>query len=419
MEVLDAMIERIDHSPWGQPRRRVFHDVAWDASLEQDLQSAADSGRIHQFKHGDGGLVVLRPWVEGADVRDVRDLFRDATFVQRRGHSRELFAEVIDHLGERAHGAVHPGNMLKVGEGLVLFDWVANVARLRTVPPPSETYDLWLWQPHCPEGWKVQDWDRVNLLRMAALLENGPPWKDPLPFLEMIDRCRSWAEAYIGGLKSGDDMQAELRGALRLLEILQPPKPVQPPEHPLPEIEKLLELEEHLETLFRQNGHRILFPVDEKVIYQKFGVEAPILLAVALSWKGAEKLEDVTKAAKAFLSAGVYEKSRIVRNNACRNAERLFVGLGLPSDEAEVLVRQLLASDGLKDNRTVQDVWVREVEKFLSKHCGRQRQVSQRQFSQMAKIVAGFDLPDPWAKMQLRQYLDQNQAIIKPSLFGL
>ena len=411
------MIERINHPKWGQPRRRVFRDVAWDAKLEQDLQSAANSGSILEFQREENGLVVLRSWVDGTAVRS---FFSDATFIERRDRSRDLFAAVIGQLGERTHGAVHPENMLKVEEDLVLFDWVANAAKLRTVPESSVTYDLWLWQPYTPPEWNTRNWDRVNLLRMAALLEQGPPWEAPLPFPSMIQLCRFWAESYIRDLTAGDDLEPELREALRLLEVIQPPQPtpLPLPPSPPPEIEKLSELEEHLETLFRKRGNRILHSEDEKFIDQKFGVDASVLLTVALRLLNAEKQEDVKKVAKAFLDVGVYERSRIVRSSACRNAERLFVGLGVPYEEAESLVKQLLASHGMKDSRAVQNDWVLEVERFLQKHCGRQRQYSRRQFSKMVKLVASFGLPDQWATVQLRQYLDQSPASMKPSLFG-
>jgi hypothetical protein len=408
------MVERINHPKWGQPRRRVFRDVAWDAKLEQDLQSAADTDSILEFQREENGLVVFRPWVDGSDVCS---FFSDATFIERRDHSRDLFAAVIDQLGERAHGAIHPDNMRKIGEKLVLFDWVANAARLRTVPESTVTYDIWLWQPCSPPGWKARDWDRVNLLRMAALLAKGPPWEAPLPFLNMIQLCRFWAEEYIRDLTVGDDLESELKRALRLLETIQPTQ-LAPPPTPPPELEKLAELEEHLETLFRKRGNRILYLADEKLIDQRFGTDASLLLAVALRLLDAEKQEDVKKAAKAFLDAGVYEKSRIVRSSACRNAERLFVGLGVPFTEAEELVKQLLASERLKDSRAVQNDWALEVEQFLQKHCGRQRQYSRRQFSKMVKLVTSFHLPEPWAKVQLRQYLDQSSASIKPSFFG-
>jgi hypothetical protein len=409
MEVFAKMGERINHPKWGLVYRRVFRGFAWDAKIERDLQSAEASGNVLEFRREGGDLVVLRRWVEGEDVRS---FFTGATFIERRDLSRDLFAAIIGQLGERVHGAVHPNNLRQVDGKPVLLDWVANAARLQTVPESAVTYDLWLWQPRIPQDFKAGAWDRVNLLRMAALLEQGPSfWQESLPFPNMVQLCRSWVEDYIPELTAGDSLESKLREVLHYMDSIQPPPPL--------EIEKLAQLEEHLGAFLKRRGDRMLRSEDEKALREMSGGDASVLLAVALRLRDAERQEAVMETASDFLRAGVYEKGRrSVRSSACRNAERIFLGLGVPHKEAKGLVQQLLGTLGLEDSHTLQNEWVPEIERYLRRHCGK-REYSRRQLSKMVKLVARYDLPEKWAELQLRHYLEQHSASMSRSFFGM
>jgi hypothetical protein len=393
--------ERFEHPALGPAYRRTFRGVGLNTALEEELQRAQDSGDIAEFRRDGKNLIVVRRWVEGIDFRST---FTKAPATDRKIYSFELFSNVLDKLGGLPHGALHPQNVWNLeGQPLALLDRVANAARLGALPESAATYETWLWGARIPAGWDVHAWDLVNLLRMAALLAEGPSrWKCPLPFPEALQLCRRWAKEFLDTLMEGDDREKKITEALQHLDEI----------HPLPavDIEWLARAEELLDEVLAHRGDRMLRTDDEERLAEQIrsdGDEIDHLVAVALHRSGAAREEDLEKTAVGFLRAGIYAGSlRWVRSSACRNAERLFLGLGVPREEAERRVQRLLKELNFIDSRAEQNIWSRAVDEYLQKHC-RSHRYSSRQLKSMVELVIRYDLPKQWAEPQVRQYLEQ------------
>lgn len=210
---------KIEHPEFGLVNERSFPAAALDSGLRDSLEEFKGRGLICGYHIEDAMLTLSRPWVEG---QTQEEFFRGLSSADRSNYSQLLFRRVQRKLEEmgHGHGALHSRNIIsRQGGGFEVVDAVFN--RVRMGPPTVPQDDPWMWGPCVPKGWSLQDWDRVSLLRTAALLALGPSAWKPLPVQEVVEMCHRWAAEFIETAPSGADFIAPVRNAVNLLPELE------------------------------------------------------------------------------------------------------------------------------------------------------------------------------------------------------
>ncbi|HSK75295.1 MAG TPA: hypothetical protein VLQ45_02470, partial [Thermoanaerobaculia bacterium] len=242
----------------------------------------------------------------------------------------------------RGHGALHPRNIILRQSGFELVDAIFNRARLSALSGPGK--DSWLWGPCVPEGWDLEDWDLISLLRTAALLAQDPlTWRKLRPAEEAAEMCRKWAEDCIRFAPAGADFIASVRQAVALLPVIVKVS--------------VFPLEEKLASLAaRQGPDHMLRQGDEDNLLDlaaRFGLGKEQFdqhLSVWMLLNKYQKESDLRFLAGELLKAGLHGE-KLVSSRACAAAERTFTHYGVDAKEAAGLVQQLLAQGAWLDER--------------------------------------------------------------------
>jgi hypothetical protein len=346
------------HPEFGTVNERVFPAVALDDQLQTWLEQFKARKLLHDFLVENDTLALWRPWIEG---QTPEEFFGGQPSSERITYSHRLFRRVqrkLDEIGY-GHGALHPRNIFLRQGGFELVDAMFNRVRLNPLAVPQD--DPWLWGPCVPMGWTLKDWDRVSLLRTAALLAQNPStWEKPMPIAQAAEMCRRWADELIGSAASSDDFIPVVREAAALLPAI---------------VEAVFELpvfplEEKLDALVARQGHdRMLRQRDEENLADlaaKYGLGSDQFgrrLRVWMLLSGYQQETELRFLAWELLKAGLFGE-KLVSARACAAAERTFTHYGVDSKEAEVFVQQLLSQAAWYDER-------REAEKcrqFLAGH---------------------------------------------------
>lgn len=209
------------HPKFGPVYEREFSAPRVDAGTRNLLEDFKGRGVICDYDHAEDMLKVWRPWVDGQTQDEV---FSGLSVKDRIKNSRQLFRFVHDKLeqDEDGHGALHPRNIiLRHCGGFELVDAIFNRTCLRGNASRKEN-DLWLWGPCIPVGWSINKWDRISLLRTAALLAQDPSdWVKSRSSAEIADLCHGWAENLLASVPPSADFAVKVRDAISLLpEIL-------------------------------------------------------------------------------------------------------------------------------------------------------------------------------------------------------
>jgi hypothetical protein len=329
------------HPDFGPVSERTFPESAIDDEFRSHLNAFKERKVLCDFRFEDSTFTLWRPWIDG---QTQEEYFRGLSPIERVSFSHALFRFLYRKLREMnfGHGALHPGNMiLAQRDGTHLVDAVFNSVRLCS--DEALDYTVWLWAPCLPENWSLEDWDRVSLLRTAALLAQEPKvWEKQLTREEVVDLCRTWAEGYLKEL-SGNPFAGSVKETMELL----------------PRMLEAFPLEGELELLAaRQGDDHMLREKDEEALLKRAaaaGVESRKLAVDLQAWlldKDFRREQEVGKLAEEFLMSGLYGKSkRLVTARACMAAERSFTYFGVPPEEAAARVEQLLARGGWIDER--------------------------------------------------------------------
>ncbi len=379
------MGRKIEHQDSGTVLERRFPGVAPTEELRSYLKRFREQGVISGFRFGTSGLVVQRPRVEGAAPEE---FFRDATAKEAIDFSRDLFRLVLKevkplHEEGSGHGALHPGNIIVAGQsGIRTPDALLNRSCLtpQAIDPPS----VWLWGAGVPQGWSLADWDKISLLRTAALLAEGPEaWEGTLQRSEAERICRQWAGKVNATLPGGSDLGEEVLAVTALIDDLGDatfgPLFRPPPIHPI---------EEELQALAKQGG-RVLRAEAEAEVRQRAAAagltEDEIIQRIELWLLGSGLLRDreVDDWARDFLEAS-RDEAGLVKRRACAAAERCYELYGIDAEEAKRRLGELLDEiDGL-DERELGASCRRYVEGHLSVP------VSRLEADQVERMVDGF-----------------------------
>jgi hypothetical protein len=349
-----------EHPEFGTVNERTFPAAALDGRLRATLEDFKKRGLIRGYRIEDEALTLWRPWIEGP-TQD--EFFRGLTGGDRSNFSRQLFRRAERKLNENSygHGALHPRNIiLRQSGGFELVDAMFN--RLLLNPLAVSRDDLWLWGPCVPKGWTLKDWDRVSLLRTAAILAQSPStWEKPIPTEQATEMCRKWAEELIRSANPTDDFIPVVREAVALLPTIVDAV-FEPPVFPL---------EEELEALVTRQGHdRMLRRRDEVRLADlaaKYGLgsdQLDRLLRVWMLLHGYQQETELQFLAAELLKAGRYGETQLVSARACAAAERAFTHYGVDSKEAEGFVQQLLFQAAWLDERQAAE----KCRKFLAGH---------------------------------------------------
>lgn len=349
------------HPKFGAVSERVFSAVALDEQMWADLETFKAEKLLLDSRVENDTLTLWRPWIEG-QTQD--EFFRGLQGRDRANYSHQLFRLLqskLEGMGH-SHGALHSRNIiLREGGGFELVDAIFNCVRLNPLAVAQD--DPWLWGPCIPKGWNLKDWDRVSLLRTAALLAQNPSvWEKSMPAEQAAEMCRQWADDLIQSTPAGADFISAVREAVKLL-----PKIVdadfEPPVFPL---------EEKLEALLvaRQGQDRMLRERDEESLVDlaaKHSLDSDQLsrrLRVWMLLRGYRQEAELQFLAGELLKAGLYGETQLVSARACAAAERTFTHYGVDPKEAESFVRQLLSQAAWLDERRE----AKKCRKFLAEH---------------------------------------------------
>jgi hypothetical protein len=339
---------RIEHPEFGIVGERIFPVATLDAGLRRSLAELKKRSVICDFQIDNDTLTLWRPWLEG---QTIDEYFRERKANERTTLSSQLFRSAQRRLSElgSGHGALHPRNLLdRQSGGLDLVDVVFNSVVMN--PHAVSQGDPWLWGPCLPKGWSLEKWDRVSLLRTAALLAQEPSsWVVPRSREEIADLCRLWAENLIGSFTAKPDFISTIEEAVKLLpEIVKA-------EFELPSFP----LEDELEALvIRQGKDRMLRERDEEDLRSRGGQKGlgsePFRqrLQVWSLRRGFREERELRHLAEEFLSAGLFGESKwMATARACAAAERTFTYFGVDPQEAARYVEQILSEKGWIDER--------------------------------------------------------------------
>lgn len=392
-------------------RPRTFPGVRIDSRLERQLERVKVQGYLLDFRSNAEGLTVVRPQeVEGKDLRTL-DVFVGGTPDERLSASRYLFSLLLEKLDNLDHGALHPGNVLQVEGSFKFLDPIANAAYLGVLPEESAaTYGVWLWTFRMPAGWKVKDWDLICLLRMVVLLAQGPPWDVPRSLPEVVDLCRRWVKELLEDRKEmlpGDVRTAPLGGTLALLEEIAALPPA--------EVDHLRIIEKLLDEILSpgQQQKKMLPALDERRLVERAAIyristeKIVACISSELMRRSCQREIELSNKSENFLRAGIYPGSRRhVKRSACYNAERMFTAYGVSQEEAKRKVESLLEDLDLIDGRLEREAWQKEIKIYLREKC-KSRKYTLQQFLEMKSVLMQRDLTERQARLQLRQYLEQ------------
>jgi hypothetical protein len=352
---------RKEHPEYGPVNERTLPASTLDDGLRASLEDFKKRGLIRHYSMEGEKLTLLRPWIEG---QTQEEFFRGLTGGDRITYSHQLFRSVERKLGELGvgHGALHPRNIilrqviLRPGDVVELVDAVFN--RVRMEPLSASQDNPWLWGPGVPKGWSLEDWDRVSLLRTAALLAGGSSVWRPLLVADAVEICQRWALEFIGSeTSSGADFVASVRKAVALL-----PRIVESSRFPL---------EEKLAALAaRQGADRMLRRKEEEELAglaAQFGLGRDQIGRRLRTWmvlSHYRQESELRSLAAELLKAGLYRDTVLVSARACAAAERTFTHYGVDPKEAAGLVQQLLAQAKCLDERRA----AQECSRFLAGH---------------------------------------------------
>jgi hypothetical protein len=165
-------------------------------------------------------LTLWRPWVEGVTAEKY---FEGLTVRDRLDTSRSFFRRVTSKLEKKGfrHGALHARNLIILDENaeIEVVDAIFNSVSLN--PCAVLENEPWLWGPSVPQNMPVESWDRVSLMRTAALLAAGPSlWSRTVARDEAIELTRDWIGDYIRSFPEGADLVRGLEKDRRLLDLI-------------------------------------------------------------------------------------------------------------------------------------------------------------------------------------------------------
>lgn len=344
---------RIVHPVHGTVSERSFPAASVSDQLKDELGSLKSSGAICEFDLDASSLTLKRPWVEGENLEE--SFRRVGARSGRFSGSRSVLARTFEQLAELGgwHGSLHARNIIFSKEGnFVLVDRLMN--RTRLGPWAPEAADYWLWGHCLPDDWLPSDWDRVSLLRTAALLCAGPEtWGTTHSADQAVALCREWAAEITSAAEDGDVLLPKVNRAVGLLDRIVTARfsRVSTPQGPG------FSVEDELDGLrSKQGARRILGVIDEQRLRAKahqggMQDEADLHIEAWLIRQDFRREREVAEIARGLLLAGRVSGTKLASSRACGAAEAAWTHFGATVGEARSQLRALLAEEGLHDER--------------------------------------------------------------------
>lgn len=283
-----------------------------------------------------------------------------------------------------------------------------------------------------------------QLLPAVAPREDGSAAEDGAVPIQVVpieeipdDLVPADIESYDGGDEGVTDAYAVPEEATEAHTVDSPAEFVPEPEPPMPEPEPQAEAEsgphaairedplrwfhEHMDS-FRNNRQEILLRPDQEARAIRAAVNdglsperARSALAEWLDGSGLMREETLrTQASRTVMEGKHFGKW--VRMRSILMAEWLFTNRGVEATEARDIVRQIIAEQGLSDEREFRGEWAPALERYLHKNCPRLA-YKPRQLKRMIDMVAERGVPPKLAERWVKKFLAELGYELKEGWF--
>lgn len=293
-----------------------------------------------------------------------------------------------------------------------LLDPIAN--RVLLGPPAEESEPdhirKWLWRPFVPPDCSLRHWDLLNLLRLAALLAEGPEtWDDPPGSAEVAELCRRWGEEFLrdqDSLREGEDLRDVLEETLALLPQIETwpetvPEPARP--RPLTILRQLLEGRLGSRMLTKVSEHRL---TEEACAFGLNNEEVEGCLDYLLARRGALRERELEDLIGEYVESGMYPgmKLKVVGRNTWDNALRLLEIHGFDSAEARRRLEGMLEDRGILHESQAASEWRDEISSHFASRI-RKRSYRRQDVEEIQASLQSKGLHERLARRWVQKYI--------------